>query len=262
MEKTLITNAADKANFLGYEVTVSRRGKHFVRRKQGPFRPSEGIVKLYVPKEKWMKRLLENENMMIYTGSDGKEMWKPVARSSFVNRAPVEIIAGFNAEIRGLYNYYALASNVSVLNKYYYIMQYSMYRTFACKYRCPMTKVIQRYKKDGVFAMDYVTPKGVQKRIEFYHDGFKQKEPMLMAEVDQLPRPVTVYNYHPSELIVRMLRGTCEFCGSHGNTVKVHHVAALKDLNPEKPWEAKMLSMRRKSLVVCDHCFALIQSDM
>ncbi|MDY3832387.1 MAG: group II intron reverse transcriptase/maturase, partial [Candidatus Ventricola sp.] len=76
------------------------------------------------------------------------------------------------------------------------------------------------------------------------------------------PRPVTVYNYHPSELIVRMLRGTCEFCGSHGNTVKVHHVAALKDLKPEKPWEAKMLSMRRKSLVVCDHCFALIQSDM
>lgn len=262
MEKTLITNAADKANFLGYEVTVSRRGKHFVRRKQGSFRPSEGIVKLYVPKEKWMKRLLENENMMIHTGSDGKEMWKPVARSSFVNRAPVEIIAGFNAEIRGLYNYYALASNVSVLNKYYYIMQYSMYRTFACKYRCPMTKVIQRYKKDGIFAMDYVTPKGVQKRIEFYHDGFKQKVPMLMAEVDQLPRPVTVYNYQPSELIVRMLRGTCEFCGSHGNTVKVHHVAALKDLNPEKPWEAKMLSMRRKSLVVCDHCFDLIQSDM
>lgn len=110
--------------------------------------------------------------------------------------------------------------------------------------------------------MDYVTPKGIQKRIEFYHDGFKQKAPLLMAEVDQLPRPVTVYNYHPSELIVRMLQGTCEFCGNHENTVKVHHVAALKDLNPDKPWEAKMLSMRRKSLVVCDHCFALIQSDM
>lgn len=62
-----------------------------------------------------MKRLLENENMIIRTGSDGKEMWKPVARSSYVNRAPVEIIAGFNAEIRGLYNYYALASNVLVL---------------------------------------------------------------------------------------------------------------------------------------------------
>lgn len=101
MEKTLITNATDKANFLGYEVTVSKRGKHFIKRNQGHFRPSEGIVKLYVPKEKWMKRLLENENIIIRTGSDGKEMWKPVARSSYVNRAPVDIIAGFNAEIRG-----------------------------------------------------------------------------------------------------------------------------------------------------------------
>ena len=45
---------------------------------QGHFRPSEGIVKLYVPKEKWMKRLLEKENIIRY-------------------------------------NYYALASNVSVL---------------------------------------------------------------------------------------------------------------------------------------------------
>ncbi len=44
MEKTLITNATDKANFLGYEVTVSKCGKHFVKRKQGSLRPSEGIL--------------------------------------------------------------------------------------------------------------------------------------------------------------------------------------------------------------------------
>lgn len=65
MEKTLITNSMDKANFLGYEVTVSKRAKHFVKRKQGQFRMSEGTVKLYVPKEKWTKRLLDNENMII-----------------------------------------------------------------------------------------------------------------------------------------------------------------------------------------------------
>lgn len=41
MEKTLVTNATDKVNFLGYEVTVSKRGKHFIKRNQGHFRPSE-----------------------------------------------------------------------------------------------------------------------------------------------------------------------------------------------------------------------------
>jgi len=262
MEKTLITNSMDKANFLGYEVTVSKRAKHFVKRKQGQFRMSEGTVKLYIPKEKWMKRLLDNKNMIIQRDEHGKERWSPVARSSFVNRAPIEIVGGFNSEIRGLYNYYALASNVSVLNKYYYIMQYSMYRTFACKYRCTMTQIIKRHKKDGVFSIEYVTPKGESKRIGFYHEGFKQKQPKLYSEVDYLPKPITIYNYRPSELIVRMLKGRCELCGMNANMTKVHQVAALTDLNPLKEWDAKMLKMRRKTLVVCDVCYKRIQADM
>lgn len=185
-----------------------------------------------------------------------------MARSSFVNRAPVEIVGGFNSEIRGLYNYYVLASNVSVLNKYYYIMQYSMYRTFACKYRCTMTQVIKRHKKNGVFSIEYATPKGEIKRIEFYHDGFRQKPPKLYAEVDKLPKPVTIYNHHPNELIVRMLRGRCELCGANENVTKVHQVAALKDLDSAKEWGSKMLKMRRKTLIVCDACFERIRADM
>ena len=262
MDKTLITNATDKAKFLGYEVTVSKRSRHFTQRKQGKFRNAGGVVKLYVPKEKWMRRLLDNENMIIQRDDTGKEKWKPVARSSFVNRAPVEIIGGFNSEIRGLYNYYSLASNVSVLNKYYYIMQYSLYHTFAAKYRCPTSRIIERFKKNGVFGMEYITPSGVEKRIEFYHEGFKKKPPKFYAEVDIIPKPVTVYNFKPAELIVRMLRGKCELCGESTNIVKVHHVAALKDLDPAKEWDSKMIKMRRKSLVVCDKCFKNIQTDM
>ena len=262
MDKTLITNAMDKAKFLGYDVTVSKRSSHFTRRKQGKFRNAGGVVKLYVPKEKWMRRLLDNENMIIQRDDTGKEKWKPVARSSFVNRAPVEIIGGFNSEIRGLYNYYSLASNVSVLNKYYYIMQYSLYHTFAAKYRCPRNRIIERFKKNGVFGMEYITPSGVEKHIEFYHEGFKKKPPKFYAEVDIIPKPVTVYNFKPAELIVRMLRGKCELCGESTNIVKVHHVAALKDLDPTKEWDSRMIKMRRKSLVVCDKCFRNIQTDM
>lgn len=46
------------------------------------------------------------------------------------------------------------------------------------------------------------------------------------------------------------------------NMTKVHQVTALKNLNPLKEWDAKMLKMRRKTLVVCDACFARIQADM
>ena len=262
LEKTLITNATDKAQFLGYEITVSKRSKHFTKRANGYYRFAEGRVKLYIPRDKWIKRLLENENLSIRKDISGKEIWIPVARSSFVNRAPVEIIGGFNSEIRGLYNYYALANNVSVLNKYYYIMQQSMYRTFAVKYRCKKSKIINRYKRNGIFSMEYVTPKGQHKTIEFYHGGFKGKPPIYEASVDSIPPPVTYYNFRQSELIVRMLRGRCELCGEHTNIVKVHQVAALKDLKADNEWDAKMIKMRRKTLVVCNTCFARIKTDM
>ncbi len=125
-----------------------------------------------------------------------------------------------------------------------------------------MSRIIERYKKDKVFSMEYVTPSGQCKSVEFYHEGFKKKAPSVYAEVDNLPRPVTIYNHKRSELIVRMLQGRCELCGERANMVKVHQVAALKELNPAKEWDAKMLKMRRKTLVVCDNCFAKIQADM
>jgi len=175
LEKTLITHATDKARFLGYDITTTKPSSEFVKRNGTKYRRTAGIIKLYVPKEKWISNLLSKNILWIQKDEKGKERWMPVARSSFVNRTPVEIVGTFNAEIRGLYNYYALASNVSVLSKYRYVMEYSMYKTFACKYRCLMVKAKLRFMRDGVFSVSYVTPTGTEKQILFYHGGFCKK---------------------------------------------------------------------------------------
>ncbi|MFI3228293.1 MAG: reverse transcriptase domain-containing protein [Clostridia bacterium] len=262
VEKTLITHSEEKARFLGYDVTTSKKSKHFIRKNNGKYRMSEGIIKLYIPKEIWRNKLLDNENMIIKKDKNVKEIWKPVARSNFVNRTPVEIIGGFNAEIRGLYNYYSLASNVSVLNKYYYIMQYSMYNTFACKFRCSKNKIIKKYKQNKIFSVEYETTKGEVKKVEFYHDGFKMKPINKNPKIDILPKSVTIYNFKPKELIVRMLESKCELCGKEKCVVKTHHVKALKELKPHKTWENIMISKRRKTLVVCDDCYNKIKADI
>ena len=44
-----------------------------------------------------------------------------MARNGLQNKEPIEILAQFNGEIRGIYNYYRLARNVSVLNKFCYV---------------------------------------------------------------------------------------------------------------------------------------------
>lgn len=262
MEKTLITHAAQKARFLGYDVTKSKPSQEFVKRNGARYRRAPGIIKLYVPKEKWINRLLAGEMMCIRKDENGKEWWKPVARSQMVNRAPVEIVGMFNAEIRGLYNYYALASNVSVLSKYRYIAEYSMYHTFAAKYRCTATKAKLRFTKNGIFAVPYTTPKGVKKSIEFYHDGFKKKPAMKHQNIDTPPKPVTIYKFRRKELIVRMLSGQCEWCGQHSDAPKVMQIRKLSELRREIEWQAITLKMRRLTLVLCPECFAKIYGHM
>ena len=72
-----------------------------------------------------------------------------------------------NAQTRGIYNYYRLASNVSVLNKFRYVMEYSMYKTFAGKYRITMTKAKLKFQKNGAFSVPYKTKAG-EKTVVFY----------------------------------------------------------------------------------------------
>lgn len=83
-----------------------------------------------------------------------KEIWEPVCRSSLRNLDDLEILNQYNAEIRGLYNYYRIAHNATVLNNFLYVMKYSMYKTFAGKYRTSMQKIIRKYTKGKDFVVD------------------------------------------------------------------------------------------------------------
>lgn len=90
-----------------------------------------GKVKLYVPKEKWLNRLLSYGALKIsYDKAHGnKEVWEPVRRPGLIRLDDIEILNQYNAEVRGMYNYYRLANNATVLNAFVYVMKYSMYKT-------------------------------------------------------------------------------------------------------------------------------------
>ena len=93
--------------------------------------PGNGKVLLYVPHDKWVKRLFSYNAFKIkYDKQNGnKEVWEPVPRTRLLHLDDLEILNQHNAEIRGLYNYYRLANNVSVLNNFYYVcLLYTSYR--------------------------------------------------------------------------------------------------------------------------------------
>lgn len=257
-EKTKITHTTDFARFLGYDICISRSNS-IKRNGYGVMkREFSGRVMMYVPKEKWMGKLLEYHTLRIKKDENGKEKWKTVHRGKLINHPDIEIITKFNAELRGLYNYYRLANNVSVLNKFAYIMEYSMYKTYACKYRSTVSKVIDRFSQDGVFAIPYET-KGGKKYCEFYHGGFKRVKQTLM-EPDTLPEYSRRYD-RPGSNAARIKRGVCELCGEKTDDIRMHHVRRLKDLTGNSDWEEKMRKTRRKSLAVCKACHERIHHE-
>lgn len=187
----------------------------------------------------------------------GKEIWMPVARNGLQNKEPIEILAQFNGEIRGIYNYYRLARNVSVLNKFCYVMEYSMYKTIARKMRCSAAKVKKKYTRDRIFGIEYETKHGI-KRAEFYHNGFRKSAP---SKLDMDTTPDYRYSIRPKEVIARFMTGYCELCCKNELPVMIYQVKNLKSLSGNEPWEQFMLKKRRKTLIVCEDCYKTITNS-
>jgi group II intron reverse transcriptase/maturase len=254
-EKTKITNSSDMARFLSYDITVSRNNG-IKRDKNGITKKSfSGNVKLYVPKEKWIAKLQEYKVFRIEKDENNKEKWIPIHRGKLMNGRDIEIISKYNSEIRGLYNYYRFANNATVISRFAYIMEYSMYKTFARKYNTSVAKVINKYSQNGEFIVKYYTKKG-QTQCVFYNKGFKRQDIPLEKYVDTLPQ----YQKYdkPNSIAARLKAGICEYCGEKSDDIRMHHVRKLKDLKGITEWEKIMINKRRKTLAVCPNCHSKI----
>ena len=253
-EKTLITHGNDFARFLGYLVTVSRE-QNRTRTKNGFTRRTYvGKVKLYVPKEKWLNRLLSYGALKIsYDKAHGnKEVWEPVRRPGLIRLDDIEILNQYNAEVRGMYNYYRLANNATVLNAFVYVMKYSMYKTFAGKYRTSMRKIIRKYCRNKDFTVSYQTKSGT-KSVVFYNQGVRRNDKVIATEnPDIIGR--TNENRRYTRLTDRLQGHVCEFCGAETEDIEIHHIRKLKDLSGRAEWERHMIACKRKTMALCHSC--------
>ena len=250
-EKTKVTHSGDLIRYLGYDFTISRESS--VKRINGALqRCWYGKVRLYVPHDKWVGKLRQYKALRIVKDADGNERWKAIHRGFLINHTEVDIIMKFNSEIRGLYNFYRLAHNVSVLNDFYYIMKGSLLRTLASKFNSSVNKMIAKYTRNGVIGVDYYTKAG-KKRCEFYHDGFSRQPIALLGDVD-IPPEYRRYE-KPNSLSARLKAGVCEACGARTDEIHMHHVKRLKDLTGKTEFELLMMKKRRKSLALCPLCF-------
>jgi len=130
-------------------------------------------------------------------------------------------------------------------------MEYSMYKTFAHKYRTKVSKILKKYNRNGHFSVRYRLKSGVIKDQTFYHDGFaRNQEPMRFMNIDKVPN---TYKFTATKLVNRLKAAKCEFCGNTDKLV-MHHVRKLKDLKGKTPLEMNMIARKRKTVTLCGNC--------
>jgi group II intron reverse transcriptase/maturase len=247
--KTLITHGRTQAaRFLGYEIVVVHNNR---KRDQRGHRSVNGVIGLRVPAD-----VLRGKRDPYLRGG------KPAPRLELVHDRDFSIVTRYQAEYRGIVEYYQLAYNRHRLHRLRYVMERSLTKTLSHKNQISVTKVYRRYRHT------FQTPQGPRKglRVTIERNGRRPLHAQwsgislirktTMAPLKDDP-PVAMGGSRP-ELIRRLLAGACELCGSRDD-VQAHHVRRLKDLptnqNGERPeWAKQMAKRHRKALIVCRVC--------
>lgn len=248
-DKTLITHCLDNANFLGYDICISNNLSAKKDKNGITKRVYNRIVKLKIPKGTIEKII--SRNKMVKDINANK--WDIIHRPELEGLSDLEIISTYNSELRGIYNYYCMAENVS--NKMWqlrYVMEYSCLKTLAGKYRCTIGKIKKKFNIKGDWGIKYESKEGI-KYCTFYKGFKRDKNPHFRRNIDVKPNN---YIYQcTTELEKRLKAKECELCGKKEDTkFELHHINKVKNLKGKAFWEKIMIAKKRKTLIVCKEC--------
>ncbi len=270
MEKTAITNLTDqRVRFLGYEIAKSKDNTVITENTLGvKKRAAKDTIQLLVPGDVIQEKL----KPFVQNG-------KAIHHAARVNVPLFDLLTQYNAEIRGLYNYYCLATDVSTkIGKFKYYHYYSLLKTIACKEKCSIAQVISKYGVDvklkqasgtrKIFGVAYQTKEGTR-TLTYFNESLKKKDQPLQGKIAQGIVETIVPQRH--QILDRLNANKCELCGfqsEDASNFEVHHIRKLKDVKQKymkrgdhvPNWVLAMCSLRRKTLVVCHKCHTAIHT--
>lgn len=246
-EKTLITHSSQYARFLGYDIRVRRdnsakpHGSHVQRTLNNK-------VELCVPFADKIIPFLFRKSVIGQT-KDGT--MEPIARKYLYTCTDLEIVSAFNSELRGICNYYALASNFTRLSYFAYFMEYSCLKTLAGKHESTSRKIVAKYQDGtGNWSVPYKTAKD-NKRCGFANFmDCKNTDSFNEVIIDSAVLHASTRTTFEDRLSAKV----CELCGKTGVPLEIHHVNKVKNLKGKEFWEQMMIAKKRKTLAVCKGC--------
>jgi len=240
-QKTVITHpATERAQFLGYlfQTASPRWRRRNLQRKGSPHNVIQTVktttsnITLLVP----LRNIDEKLKKYMKNG-------QPACMNGFINQPVDHIIEHYNGVLRGWYNYYQLAENVSQLNHARYVFRYSLAKTLAHKEASSVSKVFQKYGKD----ISFKKPNG--RKVCLFNQPLKQvkKAKGAKADLDTIP------TWWPRRTQSRLM-DNCVVCDS-SEQVEMHHVRHIRKRGETvQGFSLYLASINRKQVPVCHQC--------
>jgi len=250
-EKSGVHHAKAGSRFLGYEVRVHSGNRVVKTRRKATgtvytMRSVSERLQLHVPKER-------GRTFGHTKGYGDYDRLIPHHKPTWLERSDVEILLAYNAELRGLANYYGLADDAkSRLDKLAALWQGSLLKTLANKHKTQVNAIVKQLRHGRDLVYRY-TVQGKERRLKVF--ALKDRKPprKTWETVDVQP-PVALFTLSRTEIVRRLNAERCEYCGKDTGYFEVHHVRHLRDVQGKAFWQQRMAAMRRKTLVLCIAC--------
>ncbi len=249
-DKSGVVYASDGVNFLGYKVhtyTGNRIVKTVRSGRHTTARSVSARMQLHIPQEK-LRKFCKSKGYGIY------DTFKPLHRNALIHLSEAEIVQTYNAEMRGLANFYELATNAKRdLNKLHGLWRGSLLKTLAAKRKSTVSKVAKSLRKGEKSVL--IVTRGSEKFIfPIYSLKMMREHHATFEKIDHQPSTWHFTLSH-TELVQRMAARKCEYCGTGDGPFEVHHIHKLVDVSKgKKLWQIAMARRKRKTLVMCSPC--------
>lgn len=261
-EKTRVDKASDGARFLGYDIRT-KDGVKLAKLQMDGFvamkRTSAGRVILTVPHSKI-------EAFCNRHGYGSYQRVRGIHRAEMVNSSDYEIVSIYNAELRGLANYYRMDGYVkSRLNRLQWIASESLLKTLSSKHRTSVARMARQMKRgDGRLVARHVREgkKPLEVVVWKLKDLRDIGKPSPQPNVDATPLGALLA-FSRNDVTSRLQVGKCEnvLCQSPpGTPLHVHHVNALANVGQSDRIEWLKAARARKTRYLCVNCHPLVRT--
>ena len=180
--KTTVVKATTGARFLGYDVRRYDSQKVFKTVRGGRhtrMRAASGNMQLHVPTEK-LRAFARNRR---YGSLD---TLTSCSRPALLRLSDAEIVAAYNAEMRGLAQFYALAygAQSGQMHKLHFLWRGSLLKTLAHKHKSTVTKTVHVLKDGDRLGVRFEDAKGRTRLLRVWELRDLTRSPQAFGGLD------------------------------------------------------------------------------